>query len=82
VSGRASLISESVFCVKYIFKSFTELLLWLSPKSSLRRQSDMSFFQRPLASFCEPQGLMTEIALRPPSVKTILPLVLYSLDFL
>jgi len=42
-------ISESVFVVNYIFKSFINISLWVSPKSSLRRQSGMSFFQRSVA---------------------------------
>jgi hypothetical protein len=36
-SHQLSVISESVFYVKCIFKSFTKLTLWFSPKSSLRR---------------------------------------------
>jgi hypothetical protein len=44
-----TVISESAFYVKYIFKSFTQLNSRFSPESSLRRQSGMSFFQRPVA---------------------------------
>jgi hypothetical protein len=32
-----------VFYVKYIFKSFIFMLLWFSPKSSLRRQKRHEF---------------------------------------